>query len=131
MNKTSLDLRKVLIRMYNNSKSANEISIATGIKIRTVYDYLNILKQEDGEGIVLRNPKPNIQPPSVDLEKLKQYYKSNPFAFDRETGKVFGVAKSTIGKWRNKLGLKRKKAKTRYRESDIESKKNSKQDLKS
>jgi transposase len=124
MNKTSLDLRRVLIRMSDNSKSAKEISEATGIKLRTTQNYLHILKKTNGKDLVLTNPNPNTRIPSIDLEKLKQFYQDNPFAFDKEVGKVFGVSKSTVGKWRNKLGLKRKKAKTIYRESNDESKKN-------
>lgn len=122
MNKTSLDLRKVLIRMNKLGKTPQEISQNTGIKIRTVYGYLRILKTQ-GEEKVLSQPSKNTRQPPPKLTQLKEYIQDNPFAFNKEIAVALQTHKNNIQRWRQKLGLFRKKSKTTYKESSPELKK--------
>ena len=122
MNKTNIQLRTVLIRLHKLGKTAEEIVEATGIKIRTVYNYLKILTEE-GEDKVLIEPAKNTRKPIQGLITLKQYIKENPFAFNKEIAEVLGSSKSSIQRWRQKLGVNRKKAKTTYKEASVELKK--------
>jgi hypothetical protein len=125
MNKTDIELRKVYLRMKKLGSSAVEIAAATGVKIRSVKDWGKLTDEE-----ILREPDKSTRKPSFDVETLKQYINDNPFAFNKEIGEVFGKHKNTIQYWRSKLGFKRKKAKTTYREADQELKKTLKSRLK-
>jgi Transposase len=118
MNKTNIELRKVYLRMKKLGSSAVLIAAATGVKIRNVYNWDKLSEEE-----LLVEPNKNTRKPTFDIEALKQYITDNPFAFNKEIGKVFGKHKNTIQYWRSKLGFKRKKAKTTYREADSELKK--------
>lgn len=125
MNKTDIELRKVYLRMKKLGSSAVEIAAATGVKIRSVKDWANLTEEE-----ILREPNKSTRKPTFDIEALKKYITDNPFAFNKEIGKVFGKHQNTIQYWRSKLGFKRKKAKTTYREADDELKKTLKPNLK-
>jgi transposase len=118
MNRTDNSTRKVFQRMNKIGSSAVEIAKAIGRSRQTVY---NLKKQNDDK--LLIEPSKNTRKPTFDVEALKKYFTDNNFAFNKEIGKVFGKGKSTIHRWRNKLGFKRKKAKTTYKESDDELKK--------
>ena len=122
MNKTNLQLRKVLLRMFKLGKSAKEISETTGIKIRTVYNYLKIFKTE-GETKVLLEPPKNTRIPSPKIAILKEYVRNNPFAFNKEAAVALQTHKNNIQRWKQNLGLTRKKAKTSYKEADPDLKK--------
>jgi Transposase len=125
MNKTDIELRKVYLRMKKLGSSAVEIAAATGVKIRNVYNWDKLSEEE-----LLVEPNKSTRKPTFDIEALKQYITDNPFAFNIEIGKVFRKHKNTIQYWRSKLGFKRKKAKTTYREADDELKKTLKSRLK-
>jgi hypothetical protein len=125
MNKTDIELRKVYLRMKKLGSSAVSIAAATGVKIRNIYNWDKLSDEE-----LLVEPNKSANKPSFDIEALKQYINDNPFAFNKEIGKVFGKHKNTIQYWRSKLGFKRKKAKTTYREADSELKKTLKSRLK-
>ena len=70
MNKTNLELRKILIRMHKMGKSVAEISKITEIKIRTVYNYLKNQKNDEN---ILSDPPKNTRKPSLELDKLQKY----------------------------------------------------------
>jgi transposase len=106
--------------MVKMGSSTTEIAKAIGKSRQTVY---NLKKQDDDKLLLV--PSKNTRKPTFDVEVLKQYFTDNKFAFNKEIGKVFGKSKSTIHRWRNKLGFKRKKAKTTYKESNDELKKTS------
>ncbi len=99
MNKTNLELRKILIRMRKQGKKPIEISETTGIKLRTVYNYLQILDKQ-GEGRVLKQPPKNTRKPPDKLLKLEQYIQENPSAFNREIAVALGTHKNNIQRWR-------------------------------
>jgi hypothetical protein len=108
--------------MHKSGKKPPEISEVTGIKIRTVYSYLKILETQGEEKVLLQPPKNTRQPPPK-LMKLKDYIEENPFAFNKEIAIVLQTHKNNIQRWRHKLSLMRKKAKTTYKEADTELKK--------
>jgi transposase len=120
MNRTDNSTRKVFQRMSKMGSSAVEIAKAIGKTRQTVYN----LKKQDEDKLLIE-PSKNTRKPTFDVEALKQHFTDNKFAFNKEIGKVFSKGKSTIHRWRNKLGFKRKKAKTTYKESDDELKKTS------
>ena len=109
--------------MNKSGRSAKEISEITEIKIRTIFNWKQIVSKENGEALLLIEPSKSTRETELDLNKLKQYIEDNPFAFNKEIAIVFSVTKSTIQRWRIRLGFKRKKAKTTYREASLESKK--------
>lgn len=121
MNKTKIEYRKVFLRMCKLGKSAKEICEVIGVKIRTIYNWKNITQEE-----LLKEPNKSTRVPTFDINALKEYIEENPFAFNKEIAIVFGKDKNTIQSWRRKLGFKRKKAKTSYKEASEELKKNSK-----
>ncbi len=123
MRRINSELRKVFIRMNKTGRSAKEISETIGVKIRTIFNWKQIVSKQNGERLLLTEPPKNTRKPLLDLIKLKQHIIDNPFAFNKEIAVVFGVKKSTIHKWRHRLGFKRKKAKTTHREADQELKK--------
>jgi transposase len=110
--------------MYKLGKTVAEINEITGIKIRTIYNHIKTLK-ERGEGKLLSNPPKNTRKPPAKLVKLKEYIQENPFTFNKEVAIALKTNKTNIQRWRKKLGLTRKKAKTTYKESDEELKKSS------
>jgi transposase len=118
MNRADNQTRKVFQRMNKGGSSAVEIAKAIGKTRQTVY---NLRKLEDDKLLVETSKNTRIA--SFDVEALKQYITDNPFDFNKEVGIVFGKSKSTIDRWRHKLGFKRKKAKTTYREANQELKK--------
>jgi hypothetical protein len=111
--------------MKKLGSSAVLIAATTGVKIRNIYNWDKLSEEE-----LLVEPNKNTRKPTFDIEALKQYITENPFAFNKEISKVFGKHENTIQYWRSKLGFKRKKAKTTYREADDELKKTLKSRLK-
>lgn len=122
MNRTDNQTRKVFQRMNKSGSSAVSIAAAIGRSIQTVYNLRKI-----GEEQLLLEPSKNARKPTFDLDSLKNYITDKPFEFNKEVGLVFKKSKSTIQRWRSKLGFKRKKAKTTYKESDENLKKTSNQ----
>lgn len=118
MNRTDNQTRKVFQRMNKAGSSAVSIAAAIGRSIQTVY---NLRKVEDDK--LLIQPSFNTRKPTFDLDQLKKHITQKPFEFNTEVGLVFKKSKSTIQRWRSKLGFKRKKAKTTYKESNDELKK--------
>jgi transposase len=118
MNRTDNQTRKVFQRMNKAGSSAMAISAAIGKNIQTIY---NLRKISDDK--LLLEPNKSTRKPSFDVAALKKYITDNPFAFNKEIGLVFGKSKNTIQKWRHRLGFRRKKAKTTYKEADKELKK--------
>lgn len=118
MNRVNNTLRDVFQRMNNSGSSITAIAVAIGKTTQTVR---NLKKIETGKLFEL--PSKSTRKPTFDVEALKKHIEDNPFDFDRERGKVFGKHKTTIQRWRSKLGFKRKKAKTTYREADEDLKK--------
>ena len=98
--------------------SAVLIAAAIGRNIQTVY---NLRKVESVKLLV--EPDKNTRKPTFDLDELKKHITDKPFAFNKEVGLVFKKSKSTIQRWRSRLGFKRKKAKTTYKEANVELKK--------
>lgn len=121
MNRTDNSTRLVFQRMNKAGSSAVEIAKAIGKTTQTVR---NLRKLDDDK--LLIEPSKNTRKPSLDLVALKQHFTDNKFDYNSEVAKVFGKGKSTIQKWRSKLGFKRKKARTTYREADEILKKTSK-----
>lgn len=121
MNKSSKDLRLVFQRMNKAGLSAVEIADAIGKTRQTVYNWRKI---DDVKLFI--EPEKNTRKPSIDLVEFKKYIEDNPFVFNRELAKRFNCGLKTAHKWRHRLGFKRKKAKTTYRESNEELKKTSK-----
>lgn len=120
MNRTDNSTRLVLQRMHKAGSSAVEIATAIGKSVQTVR---NLIKLDDDKLLV--EPSKNTRKPSLDLEALKQHFTDHKFDYNSEIAKVFGTCKSTIHKWRHRLGFKRKKAKTTYKEADDKLKKTS------
>jgi transposase len=102
--------------------SAVEIAKLIGRSRQTVY---NLKKLDEDKMFV--EPDKNTRKPTFDLEDLNTYFKDNKFDFNYEIAVVFKKGKSTIHRWRHKLGFNRKKAKTTYKESDENLKKTSNQ----
>jgi transposase len=113
MNKTKIEYRRVFLRMHKLGKSAKEIAAVTGIKLRNIYNWKKLTEEE-----LLREPDKNTRKPTFDIKKLQEHFEAHPFDFNKEIGLIFSKNKNTIQKWRHKLGFKRKKAKTTYKESD-------------
>jgi hypothetical protein len=118
MNRTDNSTRLVFQRMNKASSSAVAIAAAIGRSRQTVY---NLRKIESDKLLV--EPNKNTRKPTFDVDALKQHITDKPFEFNKEVGLVFKKGKSTIHRWRYKLGFKRKKARTTYREADSELKK--------
>jgi transposase len=129
MNKTHIELRKIFIRLNQAGKSAREIADITGVKNRNIYNWRAVLNQDNGTEKLLSEPSKYTRKPILDVVELKKYIEANPLAFNKEVAIVFGVTKSTIDRWRHKLGFKRKKAKYTYKEGDAELKKTLPQNL--
>jgi transposase len=118
MNRTSLDLRQVFLRLNEAKKPVVEIAAIIGVSRQTIYNWRKIEKEK-----LLTEPSKTTVKPSFDISELKDYIIANPFAFNKEIAVVFGKSKNTIQKWRSRMGFKRKKAKTSYKEADLELKK--------
>jgi transposase len=120
MNITDNSTRLVFQRMNNSGYSAVDIAKAIGKTRQTVY---NLRKIKDDE--LLIKPDKNTRKPTFDIDALKKHITDKPYDFNKEVGLVFGKSKSTIQRWRVKLGFSRKKARTTYKESDQDLKKTS------
>ena len=118
MNKSSKDLRQVFLRMNKSGISAIEIAKVIGKSRQTVHNWKNT--QEDK---LLSDPKSSTRVPSIDLVAFEKYIQDNPFAYNRELAVEFNICNKTAHKWKLRLGFKRKKAKTTYKEADEDLKK--------
>jgi transposase len=119
MNKTDIELRKVYLRMKKLGKSNKEVSESTGVCQSTIRNWKNFTEEQ-----LLSEPSKSTRKPTFDIEVLQQHFQDNPLSFNKEVAEVIGKTKSTIQRWRHKLGFTRKKVKTTYKEAD-QSKKNS------
>ena len=122
MNKSSKDLRQVFLRMNKAGLSAVAIAATIGLSRQTVYNWRNTLEDK-----LLVDISYSTRKPSIDLVEFKKYIEDNPFVFNRELAAKFKRGIKTVHKWRHKLGFKRKKAKTTYKEANDELKKTSNQ----
>jgi transposase len=122
MNRTDNQTRKIFQRMHKAGLSAVEIAKLIGKSRQTVYN----LKKLDEDKLLLE-PDKNTRKPTFDLDALNTHFMDNKFDFNYEVAAVFKKGKSTIHRWRHKLGFNRKKAKTTYKEADDELKKTSNQ----
>ena len=120
MYRTDNQTRKVFQRMNNAGSSAVAIAAAIGTSTQTVYNLRKL-----GDNQLLKESSKNTRKPTFDLDKLKKYIVDNPFAFNKEIAIVFDKDTNTIQKWRHRLGFRRKKAKTTYKEANDEFKKTS------
>ena len=118
MNKSSKDLRQVFLRMNKAGLSAVAIAATIGTSRQTVYNWRNTLEDK-----LLVDINYSTRKPSIDLVEFKKYIEENPFVFNRELAAKFKRGIKTVHKWRHKLGFKRKKAKTTYKEANDELKK--------
>lgn len=125
MNKTHIKLRQVFLRMNTAKKSVSEIAEFTGVNVRTIYNWKKLLTESDGEKRLLSQPSKTTYTTNLNLVLLESHFTDHPFEFHAETGRVFNRSRSTIQRWRSKLGFKRKKSKTVYREASDELKKTS------
>ena len=113
MNKTSLELRKVYLRMKKLNKPSKEIANVIGVTVRSIKNWSKLTEEE-----ILHQPNKVTHSTKLDLVKFKEYIEANPTMFLREIGEVFGIKKTNVSKWIHKLGFKRKKTRTTYREAD-------------
>ena len=120
MNKTSLELRKVYLRMKKLNKPVEEIAEVIGVTIRSVKNWSKLTEEE-----ILHEPNKITHTTKLDLIKFKDYIQANPTMFNKEIGEVFGIKKTNVSKWIYKLGFVRKQVRTTYREADPELKKTS------
>jgi transposase len=112
MNKTDIELRKVYLRMKNLGKPIVEIHQATGVNLKTLYSWKNFTEEQ-----LLSEPSKSTRKPTFDIEVLQQHFQDNPLSFNKEVAEVIGKTKSTIQRWRHKLGFTRKKVKTTYKDT--------------
>lgn len=120
MNRNSNEIRQVFLRLYKANKSISEIAQILGLTRQTIYNWKKL-----EESKLLTIPSLNTRKPPAKLQELNEYIKQNPFAFNKEIAKELNTSKSSIQRWRQRLNISRKKAKTTYKESDIELKKTS------
>lgn len=123
MNKTHISVRKVFLLMNKLDKNVSDIAKSVGLSIRTIYNWKALVKKDGGEEKLLSEPASSTRKPTFIVADLKLRIEQNPFEFNKELAIVFGKSDSTIQRWRHKLGFKRKKAKTTYREANLELKK--------
>ena len=109
--------------MNSLDKKVSDIAKSVGLSIRTIYNWKALIKKDGGEEELLSEPPSNTRKPTFKVIDLKSRIEQNPFEFNKELAIVFGKSESTIQRWRHKLGFKRKKAKTTYREANPELKK--------
>lgn len=122
MNISSKDLRQVFLRMNKAGSSAVAIAKVIGKSRQTVHKWRNI-----DEVKLMSEPDPITRKPSIDLNEFKKYIEDNPFVFNRELAIKFKRGIKTVHKWKYRLGFRRKKAKTTYREANEDLKKTSNQ----
>ena len=120
MNRKNNSIREIFQRMHKMGKKVAEIAQILGVKRQTIHQWKKM-----GENQLLIEPSKNTIKP-LEIAKFQEYVDQNPFAFNKEIAPVFGVTKSTIQRWKKRLGFTRKKAKTSYKEADLELKKSSK-----
>jgi Transposase len=118
MYRTSNDLRQVFLRLKKQGKGLIEISDTIGVSRQSLWTWSKMTDEE-----LMKIGNKSTRQPSIDLENLQKYYLENPYKFDWEVGLVFGVAKSTIQKWREKLKITRKVTTKSYKEANPELKK--------
>ena len=111
--------------MHKNGENIEQIVKFTGLKSTTIYNWKALLKTATGEEKLLSEPNKSTYIQPEYIEKLKQHFIDNPFDFNKEIAELFNLSDSSIQRWRHKLGFKRKKAKTVYKEADEELKKTS------
>jgi uncharacterized protein YjcR len=121
MNRKNNIIREIFQRMHKMGKKVAEIAKILAIKRQTIYNW----KKLDQDRLMLESSQKTRQT-KLDLVKFQEYLEENPAKFNREIGEVFGIKKSTAHKWKKRLGFTRKKAKTSYKEADLELKKSSK-----
>jgi transposase len=112
MNKTDIELRKVYLRMKKLGKSNKEVSESTGVCQSTIRNWKKYTEQE-----LLTEPSKSTRKPTFDIQVLQQHFQDNPLSFNKEVAEVIGKTKSTIQRWRHKLGFTRKKVKTTYKDT--------------
>ena len=120
MNRKNTSLREIFLRMLKAGKKVVEIAQTLGVSRQTIHSWKKL-----DEIKLLTEPSKNTRKPPQKLEELREYITQNPFAFNREIAKALETNKSNIQRWRRRLGFKRKKAKTTYKEADPELKKSS------
>ena len=120
MNRKNNSVREIFLRMQESGKKVTDIAQTLGVTRQTIYDWKKL-----DENKLFTEPPKNTSKPPPQLEELRKYIEDNPFAFNKEIAPVFNKTKSTIQRWRQKLGFRRKKAKTTYKEANPELKKSS------
>jgi transposase len=98
MSRTSNDVRQIYLRLRQQGKGILEISKIIGVSRQSLWTWS---KMTDQELMIIKNQRP--QKPSIDLKEFEEYYRDNPYKFDWEVGLVFGIADSTVQKWRNRI----------------------------
>ena len=123
MSRASNELRNVFFKLYKNGQKPKEIADIIGVTRQTVTNWIRKLKVSDEKTLLVI--KQNRNPPRFDLELFEKTCIERPFLLNRELGAIFGFNATTAGKYRKRLNFSRKKARTVYKESDPELKKNS------
>ena len=98
--------------MKKLNKPSKEIADVIGVTVRSIKNWSKLTEEE-----ILREPNKITHSTKLDLVKFKEYIEANPTKFLREIGEVFGIKKSTVGKWIHKLGFVRKRTRTTYTRS--------------
>lgn len=122
MNRTVNEVRKLFLGMLQ--KPNLEISTLLQVHVQTIKAWRKILKEENGEILLLKEPNKNTRKPEINLELLEKDILENPDSFDKERALLLGVSDKTVFKWRKKLGYKRKRFATTPKEADPIKKKN-------
>jgi transposase len=122
MSRTSNDLRKVFLNLYNKEIKPVEIANILNVTRQTITNWIRKIKSNNEEKL-FDIYKPKGHPLTLNIDKLKQEFETNKTAYNREIAEKFNSNNSTIAYWRHKLGYTNKKGRATYRESNPELKK--------
>jgi uncharacterized protein YjcR len=117
MSRTSNEVRKIFINLYNQGIKSEKIGETLGITGRTVRNWITLVKDQ-GQNRLMKIFKPKTMTTFLDLDKLKQEFETNKTAFNREIAVKFNCSTKTIEQWRKRFGYTKKKGRTTYRESN-------------
>lgn len=122
MARTNNEIRKIFLRLNNQNKKPIEIANILGLARQTITNWKARIKNKP-ESQLLEIGNKGGKPSKLDIEALKVEFESNRFGLNREIAQKFGVSKSLIQYFRQRLGYTKKVANTTYKEADPELKK--------
>lgn len=120
----SNEIRKVFIRLFHSSMNPTDIAKTLDVSIKTVYNWMTVYVDKGEEGFLFID---NSKPRRLSDDELTLIFsdKDNLSRFNYELEELTGLKKSSIHKYRTKLGFKLKKVKTIFKEANPELKKTS------